>query len=251
MFKSNSKSIVIISLVLLIYFAAFGFLFSKSSNYDGIFYYTDELLKALLAAGTVAALTSIIFVFQDRVEQRGKKEQEVFKVKIEFYSKLIVTLEAIEKDGDVDAEELQTLFFLTMRSVMFSSPEVFEAVVAYYDLCKETSNENTANNRYKLITEIAERARNNLEVQDPIPDHVRKEFLAKLEDIATHAFQMSEISKSERRQTRSISEKRKIVNEYDNYGDGRARWLKDTHNIVPAYIATWRKQIKLNDSGND
>ena len=104
MFKSNSKSIVIISLVLLIYFAAFGFLFSKSSNYHGIFYYTDELLKALLAAGTVAALTSIIFVFQDRVEQRGKKEQEVFKVKIEFYSKLIVTLEAIEKDGDVDAE---------------------------------------------------------------------------------------------------------------------------------------------------
>ena len=84
MFKSNSKSIVIISLVLLIYFAAFGFLSSKSSNYDGIFYYTDELLKALLAAGTVAALTSIIFVFQDRVEQLGKKSRKFLKSKLSF-----------------------------------------------------------------------------------------------------------------------------------------------------------------------
>ena len=51
--------------------------------------------------------------FQDKIEQRGKKEDEVFKVKISFYSELIQSLESIEKDREIDEEELHKykLFF--------------------------------------------------------------------------------------------------------------------------------------------
>ena len=80
----NRKSILALAIVAIVYFVLFGFLFTKSENYTGIIVYTDELLKALLAAGTVGILTCVIFIFQDKMEQRGNKEDEVFKVTLTF-----------------------------------------------------------------------------------------------------------------------------------------------------------------------
>ena len=75
----NRKSILALAIVAIVYFVLFGFLFTKSENYTGIVVYTDELLKALLAAGTVGILTCVIFIFQDKIEQRGKKKMRFLK----------------------------------------------------------------------------------------------------------------------------------------------------------------------------
>lgn len=242
----NRKSIVVLAIIAGVYFVLFGFLFTKSENYTGVIVYTDELLKALLAAGTVGILTSIIFIFQDKIEQRGKKEDEVFKVKISFYSELIQSLESIEKDREIDEEELHKLHFLTLRSVMFASPEVYRSLSTYHELCNETNDE-TFKKRQLSIIEIVEAARNDLEVQDPIPEVYRTDFKSSLQNIVTKAVQLSEISASEKRVKRTATQKRKIIEDYENYGEGRSIWLKETHNLVPAYIATWRKKIDRED----
>ena len=64
-----------------------------------------------------------------------------------------------------------------------------------------------------------------------------------LEKIVLKAVQISEIYKSEKRQRPTVKEKLKIIEEYENYGEGRSRWLKDTHGLMAAYINTWRKHI--------
>jgi len=238
----DRKLIAVLAIISVVYFVLFGFLFTKSENYTGVIVYTDELLKALLAAGTVAILTSIIFIFQDKIEQRGKKEDEVFKVKISFYSELIKNLERIEKDREIDEEELHQLHFLTLRSVMFASPEVYRSLSTYHELCNEPKDE-TFKKRQLLIVEIVEAARKDLEVQDPIPDVYRNDFKASLQNIVSKAVQLSEISASEKRVKRTAAQKRKIIEDYENHGEGRSIWLKETHNLVPAYIATWRKKM--------
>lgn len=225
------------------YFAAFGFLFTKSQNYTGVDVYTDELIKALLGAGTVAILTAVIFIFQARIEQRSKKEEEVFRVKLSFYSELIQLLEDIEKDGEIDEQELHKLHFISLRAVMFAPPEVFRALTEYHELCSGGNEERFLEKRYILINKISEEARNNLEVQDAIPERYQEDFRDSLEKIVSKAVQISEINKSERRQRRTVKEKLKIIEEYENYGEGRSRWLKDTHGLVPAYINTWRKNL--------
>lgn len=243
----NRKSILALAIIAVVYFILFGFLFTKSENYTGIIVYTDELLKALLAAGTVGILTCVIFIFQDKIEQRGKKEDEVFKVKITFYSELIKNLETIEKDREIDEEELHQLHFLTLRSVMFASPEVYRSLSTYHELCNDTNDESAFKSRQSLIIKIVEEARKDLEVQDAIPDTYRNDFKASLQNIVSKAVQLSEISESERRVKRTTAQKRKIIDDYEKYGEGRSVWLKETHNLVPAYIATWRKKMDSND----
>ena len=68
-----------------------------------------------------------------------------------------------------------------------------------------------------------------------------------MQNIVSKAVQLSEISESERRVKRTAAQKRKIIEDYEKYGEGRSVWLKETHNLVPAYIATWRKKMERND----
>ena len=243
----DRKSVAALAIIVVVYFVLFGFLFTKSENYSGVIVYADELLKALLAAGTVAILTYVIFIFQAKIEKRSKKEDEVFKVKIAFYSELIKNLEIIEKDREIDEEELHQLHFLTLRSVMFASPEVYRALSTYHELCNETNDESAFKKRQSLIIEIVEEARKDLEVQDAIPAAYSKDFKTSLQNIVSKAVQLSEISESERRVKRTAAQKRKIIEDYEKYGEGRSVWLKETHNLVPAYIATWRKKMDRND----
>jgi len=217
----NRKSILALAIVAIVYFVLFGFLFTKSENYTGIIVYTDELLKALLAAGTVGILTCVIFIFKN--------------------------LGIIEKDREIDEEELHQLHFLTLRSVMFASPEVYRSLSTYHELCNDTNDESAFKSRQSLIIKIVEEARKDLEVQDAIPDAYRKDFKASLQNIVSKAVQLSEISESERRVKRTAAQKRKIIEDYEKYGEGRSVWLKETHNLVPAYIATWRKKMERND----
>lgn len=242
--KKNRFLILIFCAFVILYFLGFGFIFASSKSYIGISSYTDEILKALLAAGTVAILTSIIFMFQSSIEEKNKKKEEVFRVKLEFYSEIINCIEKIEEDGEVDSEELNKLYFLIFRSVMFANSDVIDALNNYLNLIEENSKDKNKNkNRFEEIVKITKAARKDLEVQEEIPADMMPEFDKKINDISSKAEEFSKVKKI----FRSKTEKIRIIKEYDAYGDNKSTWLRETHNLTPAYIHTWKKQLKVAD----
>jgi hypothetical protein len=88
-------------------------------------------------------------------------------------------------------------------------------------------------------------------IQDPSPKKSQKEPITKSDDITSAASHLLYKDMPKIRQKRSLDDKRRIIDEYDKFGKGRARWLKETHNIEPAYIATWRKQIQKGTTENN
>jgi len=245
MINKNKFLIFIFFTFIILYFLGFGLIFASTKSYVNISSYTDEILKALLAAGTVAILTSIIFIFQSSIEEKNKKKEEVFRIKLEFYSEIINSIEIIEEDGEVDAEELNKLFFLIFRSVMFANPDVIDALNNYLSLVEDNSKDKTTKNknRFEEIVKITKAARKDLEVQDEIPTDMIPEFDSKIDKISLKAEEFSKAKKI----YRSNDEKRKIIKEYDEYGDNKSAWLKEAYNLTPAYIYTWKKQLNMNE----
>ena len=120
-----------------------------------------------------------------------------------------------------------------------STLAAFSSFEQLYQFCRDPDDALTALNTNDLTKLIQVTL-----TQDSIPEKTQKELITKLDDITSVASQISYKDMPKSRQKRSLDEKRRIIDEYDKFGKGRARWLKEMYNIEPAYIATWRKQIQ-------
>ena len=120
-----------------------------------------------------------------------------------------------------------------------STLAAFSSFEQLYQFCKDPDDALTALNTNDLAKLIQVTL-----TQDLILEKNQNELITKPDDITSVAPQISYTDMSRRRKTRSLDEKRRIIDEYDKFGKGRVRWLKETHNIEPAYIATWRKQVQ-------
>ena len=97
MFKSIPKKEFIITMLLVsfVYLVSFMFItynkeFSLLGNATD---FLNSLINTFLAAGSIAAITAIILVFQSSIQSQQEKKKEVFDKKIKLYLDIIDSLD--------------------------------------------------------------------------------------------------------------------------------------------------------------
>ena len=245
--RKNIITAIIILFMLLFYFFSFGFIYSVSPNANGMPGFTLEILKTLMAAGVLGILTSAIFIFQSSIEDKNTKKQDVFREKLKFYSEVVHKIETIEKDDQVDVDELKAFQFLIFRSALISNPKFSNALTEYYEFLHNNSGslsdteEDTARRKNAIMTLLVA-ARDDLAVQDAISENDKNIFKDFVVKISSNSSELSN-SQSKARNIRTKEEKQKIIDEYNSIKTGRSKWLMQKHGLHPSYIVTWNRQL--------
>lgn len=226
----NTKFNVSVLLVIIFYFGCFWLLFSNEfvgSDTSFVF----QVVVAMMSTGLLAIVTGFMFIFQSHIEAQKENRAKIFEKKIDFYYQVISELDDVFKDEVID-ENVHRMLFLVSKSMIVASPEVATKFADLYLAIQSQSN--IPQSMKELIVEM----RKDLDLLDSIKDDHGAQFeqiLGRLD--ASIAAETRKIRR------RTDQEKSDIIAEYDAVESNKVRWLKETYNLTPAHIATWRKKL--------
>jgi len=107
MFSAKTKKNFILwtAILLTIYFVSFGLLLVHKFQLWILSPFVESQIAVFMSAGAIAIITGIILIFQSSVDSEQKKKQEVFKKKMELYSKVINKMNSIRLSRKVTVDD--------------------------------------------------------------------------------------------------------------------------------------------------
>ena len=204
MFKGIPKKQFIYTLLIVtfVYLVSFMFImynreFTLLGNATDFF---NSLINTFLAAGSIAAITAIILVFQSSIQSQQEKKKEVFDKKIKLYLDIIDSLDQYfkpkedEKDTPkIDEDEKRELFFIQLKVLLLSNPETSGL---YADMVKDLTAENNEIKEasYINLMNFIFGARDDLEVQEKMSEQQKEKFEDMKQNIKEEAKKVASIS---------------------------------------------------------
>ena len=233
----QSTFIVGVALVILLYFGSFWLLFSNEFvGNDTSFIF--QVVVAMMSTGLLAIVTGFMFLFQSQIESRKENRTKIFEKKIEYYNDALDQLDEIFSSGSGDKTSHQMLF-LVSKATLVASPDAADKFAQLYLSVQNSENVS------QCFRDFIIAARTDLDLVDRISDGTADSFdpiLARLENSI----------KTESRNLRywSDEEKISIIKEYDQIKSNKGAWLKENHGLYYSQIATWKKQLSVQNSDN-
>lgn len=216
--------------LLLIYFAFFWVVLDgQIAGQDSSFLF--QIVVALMSTGLLAIVTGVMFSFQSHIEGKKENKSKIFEKKIEFYYQVINELDAVFKDEVID-ENMHRMLFLVSKSMIVASPDVAENFAELYLSIQNQKNIPTS--MKKLIISM----RKDLDLLESIKDdhdHQFEGILGRLD--------ASIVAQTRKVRRRTEQEKMDILKEYDSVISNKVKWLRETYDLTPAHIATWRRKL--------
>ena len=163
---------------------------------------------------------------------------KIFEKKIEYYNDALDQLDEIFSSGLGDKTSHQMLF-LVSKAMLVASPDAADKFAQLYLSVQNSENVS------QCFRDFIIAARTDLDLVDRISDGTADSFdpiLARLENSI----------KTESRNLRywSDEEKISIIKEYDQIKSNKGAWLKENHGLYYSQIATWKKQLLVQNSDN-
>ncbi len=97
----------------------------------GISDLTVEILAAVLAVVLVVASVGVTIHFQNRSETEREYRVELFKHKVSMYEQLLVDIAAADDDDRIDAEEVENIRNLAIKSSLVSNMRLIQVLAEF------------------------------------------------------------------------------------------------------------------------
>ncbi len=238
MFKQIDKKRLMVGglVVALIYFLTFGFLFWDDSADWVLKGFFDSVIGVFMGAGAIGLITSILFIFQAKIQSDHAKHKAVFENKLALYQKIISDFQRYLEDSDINEADERELFFTQLRVLLLSSPATVGACAKLIDEIREDEG-NVSPKIGEHLLKFILHARDDLDVQDEMKQSVKNVFDTVI-DLAK--------KKSKRSTKRTHTNKYKvgILDELDVAQHGEASKILDRENLYWSQISAWRKLRK-------
>lgn len=233
---SKSYQTTIIIVISIVYFIAFGLLFLFEGADWPLKGFFDSVVGVFLGAGAIGFITSMLFIFQSKIQSENSKKESVFERKMALYDAIITEFEQVLEDAEISKDEEKRLFFTQLRVLLLSSPKTLEAYSKLIGSLRDDTGEVSAEIGPRLL-EFIEQAREDLDVQVPMTANERASYNSALQ-----------VARSEA--AKSVSSKRVLSDEYkldvlsqlDNAQRGESSAILERENLYWSQISTWRKQ---------
>ena len=124
--KITKEFILWTAILLIIYFVSFGLLVVHKFQLWILSPFVESQIAVFMSAGAIAIITGIILIFQSSVDSEQKKKQEVFKKKMELYSKVIDKMNSIRLDGRVTEDDQSEILSILSKIALLSNLDTYK-----------------------------------------------------------------------------------------------------------------------------
>ncbi len=184
MFSAKTKKNFILwtAILLTIYFVSFGLLLVHKFQLWILSPFVESQIAVFMSAGAIAIITGIILIFQSSVDSEQKKKQEVFKKKMELYSKVINKMNSIRLSRKVTVDDQSEILSMCSNIALLSNLDTFSEFNTFaMDLADEEGN--ILEDYPRKLMKFVIQARNDLDVHGKMTNEEEE----KLEKITTES----------------------------------------------------------------
>ena len=159
--KFKKKFIILTAILLAIYFVSFGFLVGHKFQLWILSPFVESQIAVFMSAGAIAIITGIILIFQSTIDSEQKKKQEVFKKKIDLYSKVVKKMNSIKLSGKVTVEDQSEILSMCSNIALLSNLDTYSEFNTFaMELADEEGN-------ILLIDEVSEMPLSVINIDEP------------------------------------------------------------------------------------
>lgn len=227
----NKLYVIAIIVVVIFYFGCFWVLFEWNLAGDGTSF-IFQVVVALMSTGLLAIITAVMFTFQSQIENKKENKAKIFEKKISFYTEVLSELDGIFANGR-DEKSSHKFVFLVSKAMLVASPT---AAQSFSDLFVSFEKQEGTE---KYFIEFLKAARADLDLIDDLSAGGIDKFEPVLALLKGEIIQ-----ETKNLRFWSSEQKSEIIEQYDLQKNNKVKWLRETHQLYPSQIATWRRQLK-------